>query len=152
MAVHVATKVYVVQCTEHHPADKISGDRIIGILYCKCCMLVYFNFYCLNEKMGNFFKNCEFFFVFVVWCSMISFHPAKMLVRNTIWALCVVFVDNNTWFLHNENGPDHISLLLRDHFAKNATHFVLAWFCDFWLFPQLCVFRFLHITCALMYS
>jgi len=52
--------------------------------------------------------------------------------------------NNNSWFLHYNNYPANISLVLRDHFTKNSTHIVpqapnspdLAP-CDFCLFTQL---------------
>lgn len=51
---------------------------------------------------------------------------------------------DNSWFLHHDNAPSHTALIIRDHFAKTATHIVpqppyspdLAP-CDFWLFPKL---------------
>jgi len=30
--------------------------------------------------------------------------------------------NNKSWFLHHDNEPAHISLVLNDHFAKNSTH------------------------------
>lgn len=51
---------------------------------------------------------------------------------------------DNTWFLHHDNAPSHTALIIREFFAKNATHIVpqppyspdLAP-CDFWLFSKL---------------
>lgn len=62
---------------------------------------------------------------------------AVRLKRPDLWK-------DNSWFLHYDNAPSHIALVLRDHFAKNSTHIVpqppyspdLAP-CDFWLFAKL---------------
>jgi len=47
-------------------------------------------------------------------------------------------------FLHHDNAPAHISLVLRGHFAKNSTHIITQPQhspdfapCDFWLFSKL---------------
>ena len=55
-----------------------------------------------------------------------------------------IFWADNSGFLHHDNAPSHIALVLRDHFAENSTHIVpqppyspnLAP-CDFWLFHKL---------------
>ncbi|CAK9826080.1 Protein GVQW3 [Anthophora retusa] len=31
---------------------------------------------------------------------------------------------NNSWFLHHDNAPSHIALVIRDHLGKNSTHIV----------------------------
>ena len=64
--------------------------------------------------------------------------------RRSLNIVSKYILGRHSWFLHHDNAPSLIALVLRDHFAKNSTHIVpqppsspdLAP-CDFWLFPKL---------------
>jgi len=90
----------------------------------------------------------HFFSIFGVWCTMNPFHPAKLLVRNIIWALCVAcvkkFVQRDQNNGYHDNAPSHTALVVRvfgeiliiirhphPPYSPDLTP------CDFWLFPKL---------------
>jgi len=69
----------------------------------------------------------------------------KIVIILFIWALYETKIwANNSLFLHHHNAPAHISLDLREHYAKISTHIVPqppfspdSTPIVFWLFPKL---------------